>query len=254
MKKHWMEKRKALLIGLAAYIAIVTAFYIFAMNDDEFKQISRDYQMGIYFWSLFLGGMIYAGLMFNDYSRKETGIFNLLLPASHLEKALVYICFGVIFYWIAFAASFILVEFICFQFLDEDPERTFALVQTERDVDIFFYNYLFFLVQTLFVLGSIYFRRFAFFKTTIVIVIIFVVALPYLIGYVKVGDHDYMYNLINITGAWSYDTPGQDPGFVTEHVIAELPQLIIYLIYFIGLLIWIGFSSVIYFRLKEKQI
>jgi hypothetical protein len=256
LQKHWMEKRKYYLTGLGAYTVIMLVIYtIEVLSYDAVTKHNQDFQASNYISALFIGGVIYAALMFTDYTRKETGIFNLLLPASQLEKALVYILYGVFFYWVAFSCCFVLVDIIIFQFIKTgDTFAIFSPLKNRQgsDINLYIVYAMFLFSQGLFVLGSIYFRRFSFFKTSVAVLILFLLIIP-MVTDIEDGDRILKYNVINMTSSLS--THVSDSKYVThKDTIAELSPGITSLVFGAGILIYAGLCSVIYLRLKEKQL
>lgn len=263
LKKHWVEKRKGYLIGLAAYVSILLICYLLAMRGEEQDQtgmfrgdLRENVQIGIYFAGLFIGGAIYAGLMFTDYNRKESAVFNILLPASHWEKASVYILYGVFFFWVAYTACYLLVDFIGVLIFNSDHVKVFFPLQSKEGdvINVYVIQVVFLFTQTLLILGSIYFRRFAFFKTIIALVTIALLIMPIVFsdtGLIGLVD----YNVTNMTfSSTDYNTGLYDYYYKETYKIAQFSTPVVACIYIAGFLLFAGMCSVVYLRLKEKEI
>lgn len=261
--KHWLENKRRYLIGATAYIGILLVIFVVTYKSNELQRVDDwiefrgEVQFPVYIWCLLVGGIIYAGLMFTDYNRKESGIFNLLLPGSSLEKALVMLVFGVILFWLVFTAGFFLVDFLTW--ITFGKENGFKLFNPFSNIKyngigIFGILAAYTFLQTLFLLGSIYFRRFSFFKTAIIVTILFMSFLAFVLKADDVLPSGTNYDLLNI---WNedYQWGGEWENFTTiKHVTASLSSVETILVYSAGVLAFAGFWWVITLRIKEKEI
>jgi hypothetical protein len=263
IRKHWLENRRRYLIGIAAYTGLIFAMYYIGFRTthlsrtDKWDDYRNDLQFPLYAVSLYIGGIIYAGLMFTDYSRKESGVFNLLVPASALEKAIVMILFGIVFYWLMFNLSFLIVDASVLPTSKMFGQlRIFnPFISTKGDafeMAGIHIGYVF--LQTLFVLGSIYFRRFAFFKTAIVAAALVMFFMGTIL---KVDRNSNGPSQSNLVSVWDKDWVGgldsrnYDTIVVTKASLSPFERT---LFYGAGVAVLLGLWTTITMRIREKEI
>jgi hypothetical protein len=252
-----MEKRKVYLAGWTVYTLVMLGFYLYmAFYSGLNSGFDREDQMGIYFTALFAGGVVYAGLMFNDYSRKESGLFNLLLPASHLEKALVHIFFGAVFFWIVITCSFMLIDipYTAIRGHKDDITPFYPLQsRPDDDINVIILQLVYLFGQTLFMLGMVYFRKLAFFKTSLIMFILILITVQITTGFDLGNNYFPTYSIIKMVDTDS-DYNSNNYYVIKKETIAEFSTTVTWLIYVTGALIYAGFCSVIWLRIKEKQV
>jgi hypothetical protein len=196
--KHWAENGKRYLLSLLAIAGMLIAWYSFVLAMDKYNPLDIFFQYTAYFAGLYLVGCLFANSLFAALSSKKEGLGYLSLPASHLEKLLCAIFFGVVLFFIAFTVLFYLVDIPMVRlsnYLIEKYPRTvpnsLQLISTNSVYNVFtaeggptpernFHTFLFgyFAIQSAFLFGSVYFTRYSFIKTivyTLLFILVFVV-------------------------------------------------------------------------------
>ena len=194
---HWTEYRKRYGLFLVAMFGImlfgaICLLLVDAQNSgDEFVQ---------YFTFLFcaiVGGCIFSGTFLSNLNDKSKGITYILLPASAFEKLLCTLLFTVPIFFLVFLICFYLIDipFVAITnsikytaFLESQkmglnnydrifyPNHVISLFKSVRQVDryprnnddIFAFQQMFyalFTLQAFFLMGSAYFKKFAFVKS-----------------------------------------------------------------------------------------
>lgn len=189
--KHWNENKKRYLMSLGAIGGLVVLWYSFLIIVDKSYPMVMDMQIIVYYVGLFLTGCLFASIQFNDLGDGPKGISYLLLPASLLEKLLNAILFSVVLYFICYTAVYYIVDFIMVKVSNslmaatyEDTNRVGfhpqevanVFVSRNTPVNHFFYLLIiYFSIQSIFLLGSIYFSKHSYIKTLVWGLIVFLV-------------------------------------------------------------------------------
>lgn len=113
---------------------------------------------------LIISGCILTSLSFSEMDKAYGKQFYLLLPASHFEKFLSKWLITAIGYFIVFTLSYVLFSLVA-NFLGQSffgfDMGAFDLFSVDNRLFI----QLFFALQTVYLLGAVYFRKYAIFKT-----------------------------------------------------------------------------------------
>lgn len=204
-----------------------------------------------FFVGLFLGGCIMAGMSFSELSGRTTGIYYLGVPATHGEKLVCGILFSQVFFNAAYILIFFLIRAAAFGLVATNPRLHLAHLPNFVGIGIplfrWYLSLLYVAVQTLYLLGSVYFERFAFVKTTVtgaVTIVAFVLFMGYVVLPITKGE--------NVSFA--------DLGVVRMNngygeMLFTFPLWLSKVLLFVGRYIWAPvFWVAAYFRLKEKEI
>ena len=163
LRNDLFRNYRTLLIGAgsvaAIYLIIILAPMIFSHNC-----VGYDFHQGFFPMALFIGGFLLSAASFAEihHSQKNTAFF--MLPASRLEKLtsrllltnIVYVITAVVFYYLLNLVSIVLSAiFGC------GPFPVFNLFTREMLIALLVY----FVIQSIFLFGSIYFKNHAFMKT-----------------------------------------------------------------------------------------
>lgn len=264
--KHWSENRKKYTLGTIAIASLMTLWYGFMIIVDVRHGLGEDIQGSAYFVGLFLIGCIYASLLFAELADKPKGISYLSIPASHLEKVLCNLFFGVVLFFVVYVLLFYIITTPMlalsnavreakmkadggnYPFIKNNLVNVFAYGKS-RGEDFYYYLHLaFFAVQATFILGSVYFTRFSFIKTVISVLVVwllfFLLVAKVLTGILPEGN--YFNGMTN----WTVWTGGDQ-----SNKVIMLPgwvgNICLFLFKFAFAPI---FYVTTYFRLKEKEI
>ena len=251
MTRHWLEHRKLYIYGTLSLIGamVITAglwFWTnFGYHEVEFYWI---FLIGLY-----ITGAIFASMSFKMVHQKEQGIYYLSLPASRFEKLLTLVIYNIILFSIVYFLCFKLTHFITMSIVESKVatgNHRYYFYSAESNgaykrgvLNIF--TYCFFSVQTMFFLGSIYFKRFHFLLTLIVLVLLLLV-----LGGKYYGNFPFIpkgYQWIPPEGVVSYEG-----GIRRLYRLSPILQSIFKWILLLG---WVpAFLLVAWFRLGEKEI
>jgi hypothetical protein len=264
---HWSDnKRRYLLAVLVIAGLMILWFGLFTVMNSHWP-VRLASQEVTYFVGLFFIGGLYGSMTFSQLNRKSEGIQYLMLPASHLEKLLCGLFFGVFLFFIVYTTLF---------YLTEVPMAVFAkrLLNIEarengwNDVDFLsgprIYNIFsvedglvgdqfppaflmtYFCVQAGLLLGTIYFVRYSILKTMLTMIGVVLLTILFLakVATPAIPHGWYMLNLFE----WRSYNSG-------EVKWIRLPAWTGYWSY--QLAVWglpIIFWVTAYFRLKEKEV
>lgn len=264
MGKHWSENRKKYTLGIGAIASLMLLWYGFMIIVGP--GVDEDVQGPTYFVGLFVIGCIYASLLFADLADKPKGISYLSVPASHLEKVLCNLFFGVIIFFVLYLAIFYIVtppmmaisnavrearfkaEGSASPFIKAQLVNVFHFGRGNGEDMYYLIHLVFFAVQSTFILGSVYFSRFSFIKTVIAVLLVWLFFFLFLAKVLTPMMPDG--NYFNGLTSWSLMNNGDGP-----NKVIMLPKWIgsatTFLLKFgFAQLFWV----VTYFRLKEKEI
>ncbi|WP_140938171.1 hypothetical protein [Sphingobacterium lumbrici] len=192
LRREWINFGKIYLISLAVVTGVIAAFYGYNINEQLTyghgswtATLSFRPFIFIFLGLLFLT-MISSGY-FADLGQKPKAIIELLIPASKLEKFLASIVYTVILTIGSYFLLFYLIDFAFVSYIRTFATETMSIAQedgTQVVIDniVYFFNqpfpkptkfflFLPFLLNSLFLLGSIYFRNFHYIKTAISVMI-----------------------------------------------------------------------------------
>jgi hypothetical protein len=260
--KHWGEHKKRYLLSLAAVAGLLVLWYSFIMIVQPHGPLGVPMQGTTYFVGLFLTGCLFASLLFNDLSDGPKAIHYLLTPASALEKLLTAIVFGVILFFISYTIVFYAIDFIMVKvsngmitaWLEREHKAPQPLQEiinvfvSEKEDPLHYYLLLiFFAVQSVFLLGSVYFVRNQYIKTLVSGLVVFL----FLVFFV----HKVMGSFMPDGGFFEPFTVYRVFNKSQGDGMIQLPQwfsaILLFLTkYTLAPALWV----VTYFRLKEKEV
>jgi hypothetical protein len=267
--KHWSENRKKYLLALLAITGILLIWFLFNIVMEGYRPMSSGTQIGTYFAGLFIIGCLYGSTLFSELASKSKGTNYLSLPASQLEKTLCALLYGVVIFFITYSLVFYFSDIIMVKiangisyaywqkhhlpgdiFRPQEIENVFWGNERMRggSVNVNLLILLFyFAIQSAYILGSAYFNRFSFIKTTVSLLVLWLFLIVF-VGKIMgafVPDGSYY------EGITSYRlNSGSD-----EEKIIRLPEWIdTYTIFLLKYAFAPIFWIVTYFRVKEKEI
>ena len=237
------------VLALFGLLSLVFAFWIGAGGEDY--QEEETYV--IFLFGLFIAGTVFASMSFNMLGSKDKGIYWLSVPATHLEKLICTIFYTTILFTLVYCLVFYLVKSIGIAFLTQyikkhpgtsyqqmtDFQHGFGLM-----IKYFIYGY--FAVQSLYLLGSVYFSRYSFIVTTVIGAFIIFVFIYYM-SHVEdiLGSASW-----NILSARKADDTLKD-GYFLYSISPTVASILKYAFQFAWApLFWI----VTWYRLREKEI
>lgn len=230
--------------------ALTGVLLIMSAADLFFGEGSLDYHRDIFSSILFIGGFIFASGVFKEIHSKETNQAYLMLPASALEKVLsrlLLVSAGWVFFTILwFTASAALSEVLNSLVFGRSHEffNPFSAWVWKQAA-----HYT--VVQSVFLLGGIYFRKLHFFKTVLAAAV-GVISFSLLGGLlVRLVFADYFTTTLIIGN-------GEGISLITEELNAVLTLLSVRLAPLKDFLYWVAFPlfcwTLVYIRFREVQV
>jgi hypothetical protein len=159
-KKHTIENLKFYAMGMVVITGIVTLWLGFhtIMSKSPIPPENQWYS----YWMLLLPfGTIFISTLFEAFGNRKKSIITLILPASHLEKFLVGLTYSVIIFPIIYTACFYLADVFTLSLKPGNAEL-FNLFSTDPRTSFLCRVYL--LLNSIALLGAIYFEKFHFIK------------------------------------------------------------------------------------------
>lgn len=256
--KHWSDNKKRYVLSVIAFIGLLITWFVFTLLIDS-KPMEKDMQLGTFLFSLFAVGTFYASQYFRDLGSRAKGINFLLVPASAFEKILCSLLYTVVLFFVVFIAAFyaadILMVTIANSFVaTDDPDSIRGVLNIFDAASLPFDGNLtinilliFFAIQSVFLLGSVYFEKYSFIKTVICgFVVFFILFFIVFLLYDLMPEGEYASGFLT---SYRIDNDGKDDYLV--RLPGWLGQTLYYvLMYGIAPFLWI----VTYYRLKEKQV
>jgi hypothetical protein len=257
IKKYWYEHKRSygiLFLAFTAFLFLVMGINLVFSNPMLFRTSS---QILYYFIGLFLFGCLSASLLFSELGTKSKAINYLLIPASAVEKLICMLLFGVIVFFVGYSLTFSIVNSIVVALANHINGTDFEVITI---FNILHYNnpmmdgpnsgllIIFFTAQAAFMLGSIYFSNYSFLKTVIVLGLLWAFAIVFI---------SFINNAILPEQGWFKD---QLHTFEVLHPSGKNKLIIVSgwissvcTFYFQCMIIPVLWT-VIYYRLKEKQV
>lgn len=251
----WAENGRPLillLLAVGSFLSIWMSVYLTVRHPLLF---SERFQIAYYFIGLYLSGCLSANFLFSALREKSKSINYLLLPASTFEKFFSTIIFGVVVYLIGYTLIFYMTLPVFVKLCNAINGSQWTVInvfQMDGYKDPFFDGkptflyFLYFTLQALFIAGSLYFGKYSFFKTMIVLlflwIVIVFVPLPVIAGVLPDGRFNgalTAFEVIDFNG----------------NRLVEMPTWFISLFkVFYTYVVTLGLWLASYFLLKEKQI
>lgn len=262
--KHWNENKRKYLLSLGAIGGLQLLWFSFMLLVNQAEPMEISIQVATYYVGLFLTGCLYASLIFSDLSEGPKGIHYLLVPASLFEKLLNALLYCVILYFIFYTLVFYVVDFTMVKVangvMSSVAEHDHSITYHAEDVANVFYpkGYVgggafiyillsYFAIQSIFLLGSVYFVKFQFIKTLVAGLVVFLVLVFFvhkvLGSFMPPGGFFEPFTVYRIFDATKGELSVQLPEWLSS-IMLFLTK------YALAPCLWV----VTYFRLKEKEV
>jgi hypothetical protein len=247
IRKQWADQGRLYLLSLGAIAGLLAiTFFLWGITKEGTVWIEVSYIF--FFIGLYIGGALFAGRTFSDLAQPTTGMHYLAIPATAAEKLVCGILYSQVIFNVAYLVIFYLIRTTAFGIMSMYPSIHLQHMPYAPNMPDFIlgFSVAYPAVQALYLLGSVYFKRFSFVKTTLWSALVLVAfffffryvvfpILPERIGFVA-GDG---FRVFDENGGYVYSFPKgllEVLKFVFEYIWAPL------------------FWVVAYFRLKEKEI
>ena len=255
LKRYAFENAKTyafLYLAIAAFLVLWLGLQLNFTNPMLFREGA---QVVYYFMTLFLSGCLSSGMLFSELGAKPKAIHYLLIPASTLEKFLTSIFFGVIVFFVFCSSIFYFIDFIVVTIANNKFSTHWEVINLFSInkypnllfdgpvTDIF---YLYFPIQAIFLLCSVYFKKHGLFKAIVGMGLLWVAAITLalllyqLLPFGRFTDTIASYEIIESSG---------------DNKLIKIPQiLVISVLTFFRFLLTPLLWAAAYLRLKEKEL
>ncbi len=279
--KHWSENKRKYTLSLIAIAGLLLFWFIVMAISDGFRGLNISMQTTTYYFGLFLAGCLYGSILFADLGSKTKGLNYLTVPASHLEKLLCSLFYSVIIFFVFYTALFYLVDILIVKAANAleysywvkhhtagntfEPQEIYNVFyqpeHSSRNEGLIYILLGYFVVQSVFILGSVYFPKFSFIKTVIAS---FLIGLLMVFLVVKViapilPSGNYYHGLTSYEVYTVKDSPAVQGIMIYSDAetdkLVSIPEwigdVLLFLLKFaFAPLFWLA----TYYRLKEKEI
>jgi len=170
-----------LYLAIAAFLILWLGVHLNFTNPMLF---SERVQVAYYFVTLFLAGCLSAGVLFSELGSKTRAIHYHLIPASSLEKFITSLLFGVFVFLVMCSAIFFAVDYVAVTIANYKYDthwEVINLLSLNKYPNPFFDSplnnmfCLYFPIQAVFLLCSVYFRKYGLFKAIVAMGLLWVV-------------------------------------------------------------------------------
>ena len=223
----------------------ITIFVFFLMRDSSAAEMF-----------LIISGLIFAAKTFKIFAYTPGGMHYLLIPATHAEKIVSAIILSTIYYfsmfilayttgtWLGIELGNLLLGFekpLTFSFLQMDNISAFHNGQMIQHNGLFKTFISFMITQSMFLLGSLFFKRNAVTKTFLSIIAVSLVLIGIQIVLIKIN-----------LGTWNMNLQMNNTLFIPSgmKLFKDYEWVLKSLTYLLIPFLWL----VSYFRLTEKQV
>jgi len=263
---HWAENRRRYGLGILAMGGLLLFWFSVVVAMDAYAPLSIGDQFGAFYIGLFFTGCLFGSQVFSALNRKREAIQYLMVPASHLEKLLCGLLYGVVLFFCVYTLLFYLVDIPMVQLAGRiakkaSPKFEGGIWDQRRGVyNIFgsggrhmpndaglYLLMIYFAIQAFFILGSVYFTRYSVLKTIIAGLLLGLLGSIFMAKGIEAilpaGWH-----MENLFDWYRYDkSDGQSwvrlPGAAKEFLTGIIKYSLPFIFWFIT-----------YFRLKEKEV
>lgn len=245
LKLYIAHNGKSLLLSTGLIIGLMLVMMAPIVATTRFSQIAEQFHVLAFFLCVLLGGNLFASTAFSEYSNSGSGISAIMIPASRLEKFLVILLVSlslvtlfIVLFW-QFHHWFIE---LANQNLTGDGRKYFTIPSDP----MVYLAYCYFLLFGVVFLGSVYFPKNSFIKSAAVFGVMAIIT--FLLHY-GLANHFTSYPSFLFTvpfSAWKI-SGNQEYTIGYSDPVGNL-------VWFFLVALVIGFLSIAYVRLKEKEL
>jgi hypothetical protein len=240
-KKHTIENLKFYAMGIVVVIGIVVLWLGFHTIMSK-SPLPPEMQWVFYWMFLLAFGTIFISTLFEAFGNRKKSIITLILPASHLEKFLVGLTYSVIIFPVIYTACYYLADVFTLSLKPGNAEL-FNIFSSDPRTSFLCRVYL--LLNSIALLGAIYFEKFHFIKIAfsffIAIIIILVVNNQVIKALTPSAIED---------GPFYQTRVREGEGSFIIMLAKSSQNIYDWLVYGLCIPIWIA----AYYKIKEKQV
>ncbi|WP_231425731.1 hypothetical protein [Pedobacter sp. Leaf250] len=256
LKRQWLDFGKVYLISLLVVVGALVGFYFYYIPS-PFKENNFDYdgnldmrfRYPIYLILGFLFISIVASSYFSLLGQKSRAILELMTPASTFEKFLSGVFYTTLVSFASYIILFYLIDLSFVKYLNMHlgEFKNTSKASSTLTVDGFFDQILSdkkyreycaaffglpFLITSIFLLGSVYFKNFHYIKTTVSTMLFSAICI---------------YVIYNVGDLLTRNMTRKDP-------VGNIDNEILLSIFLTGTVLTLIFWLITYVRLKEKEV
>ena len=252
VRRQAVENYKFYLLAIGLMAGLLAMYYSLT-----FRALGRedDYQQLSFFLSLCLSGSVFMNMLTKELHQKTTAVWYLMIPASPLEKLLSALLYGMVLFALVHLAVFCAVDafFVSLyntRFPDKPAAHLLDLFSHAKKTSPYQFYYFFVAIQSVMLLGTVRFERYAYVKTTVsfLVLVILVLFVNQQIANVLVPANSEtfpFYELAVVSGE----------GFDMEYTRVSLPDPWRNVVLFVFRFLLAPFLCLTaYFQLKEKEV
>lgn len=258
IRRQWISLGKIYLMAWGVLAGLLLFFfyaYYLRSVESASNLITADNILNFRYPLFVILGLAYmtiiSGTYFSHLGQKPKAIFELLLPASRLEKFLTAVFYTAIVASVSYFLIFYLVDAAFLSYIrslfftetvtihnqngvDTIVDRLVYFYNTDFPTEAYYFLFIPYLLSAIFLLGSIYFRNFQYIKTAICL---FIYILVFIFCMYKVST-----TLFDGTIA------------LNHHSFWGNKETLLAIFLITGILLTSYFWGVTYMRLKEKEV
>ncbi len=234
---------RLILLGFGVVFGIQLFRTFTSVIDGHFSHSA--FHSGNFGTLLMIGGLIFTSMIFNELSAPQSRQFYLTVPASHLEKfvskllitTIGFVVFTISTYWFFSAFNSLMAKVIGgYDISIFNPFRS-------RNIDMV---QIYLVIQSVFLLGAITFRRYSFLKTGLALLLIGMIFATVWGSAFSAIFYEYFKD-----GDLNFAVSGDDIFYDMEDRLTFFGNLLYYLF-------WLALAPVMwvisYFKLTEKEV
>jgi hypothetical protein len=263
---HWAGNRKRYLLALPAMLGLLVIWEGFLLIMNRYNPLDDGMQAVTYYTGLLVVGSLFASTAFSDLGSKSRGIAWLAIPASALEKLLCALLFAVLVFFVVYNVIYYAVDIPMVGLGNRlievqhrvwsggypiQPDAVFNVLKgmpgDRLDRQLHIYLFFYFMVQSAFLFGSVYFERYAFVKTIVAVllcILFFAILDERVIGATIPQGWDHF-----LFSEWKSNGDTLRARVVSIPLVASI-ALVGLLVFGTPLVLW----TAAYFRIKEKEV
>lgn len=242
LRKHFIEQYALYLMSAVVLAGVFVFLFAMAIGTGYHHGFQKTIMQG----GLIMGGAVFSSLLFQDMSERAHGIFSLTLPASHLEKFLCAWFYGVVLFLPAYFLIFYSVDIAAVKIANTYYNTKAEVFRLDSPYMANIMS-IFFVAQSIAMLGSIIFKRRQFVQTAFLAFVGFFIIRQldsFLAGWlIPLND---LSGGILLGGIWFL----QEGNRIFLPVPEKALRFIEVMFYFLPVLFWLT----AFFKLKEKQL
>ncbi len=176
---HFRKNLKAYIVSSVVFAGVTLGLFYFIMSSKRMSMMSAGDQFAVYIMVIFGGLFIFSASVFQPFQDRREGMFQLMLPASQLEKFLLAWTTSIIGYTVCAHGIFFLVRYGVLQYAAVTGYQVADFFDNSR-----FEHFnggaslvmviVYFLVHAFALVGSLMFRKLSVLKTALSLLLVVV--------------------------------------------------------------------------------